>query len=77
MMQAALRPLDVAVIPTHEQESPARGLEQADAIFVGGILVGGPTGGRLFLRGKEPRELAAGNDLTSLSRKKPRYDSPL
>jgi hypothetical protein len=36
VMQSALRQPNVEVVPAHKQHDPARELEQADAIFVGG-----------------------------------------
>jgi dipeptidase E len=36
VMQAALRQLDVEVVPAHERDDPVRELSHADAIFVGG-----------------------------------------
>lgn len=36
VMQAALDPLDVKVVPAHKRKDPLRELDQADAIFVGG-----------------------------------------
>jgi dipeptidase E len=36
VMQAALRQLDVEVVPAHRRDDPVRQLGQADAIFVGG-----------------------------------------
>jgi dipeptidase E len=41
------------------------------------IVLGGPTGARLFQRGSEPRDLPPGSDLTGLLQTEPRYDSPL
>lgn len=41
------------------------------------ILVGGPTGGRLFQRGREPRDLAPRSNLNGLLATHPAYDSPL
>ncbi len=40
------------------------------------ILVGGPTGGRLFQRGVLPRELPRGSDLTASLERRAVYDSP-
>jgi dipeptidase E len=39
-------------------------------------LVGGPTGGRLFQRGAEPRDLPRGSELTALLKRRALYDSP-
>lgn len=39
------------------------------------IRLGGPTGGRLFRRGCEPRELQRDSDLTELLETRPQYDS--
>jgi dipeptidase E len=41
------------------------------------IVVGGATGGRIFERGVEPRDLPPGRDLTALLNTKPLYDRPL
>jgi dipeptidase E len=62
-----------------ENEVPVVGLREGAWLDVrpNSILVGGPTGGRLFERGTESRDLARGSDLTALLKTNPLYDSPV
>jgi dipeptidase E len=61
-----------------ENDAPVVGLREGAWLDVrdDSIVVGGPTGGRLFLRGSEPRELEPGSELGQLLKAMPRYDSP-
>jgi dipeptidase E len=63
----------------HENDVPVVGLREGAWLDVqsNSISVGGPTGGRLFQRGTEPRDLLPGSDLSVLLKTKPRYDSPV
>jgi dipeptidase E len=63
----------------HENDVPVVGLREGAWLDVrdDSIIVGGPTGGRLFQRGREPRDLAPGSDVSTLSKTRPRYDSPV
>ena len=63
----------------HENDVPVVGLHEGAWLDVrdDSIVVGGPTGGRLFRRGAKPRDLHAGSDLSELLKTRPRYDSPL
>jgi dipeptidase E len=63
----------------HENDVPVVGLREGAWLDVrdDSIVVGGPTGGRLFLRGGEPRDLGPGSDLSELLTTRPQYDSPL
>lgn len=63
----------------HENDAPVVGLREGAWLDVrdDSIGVGGPTGGRLFQRGLEPRDLAPGSDLTTLLRTEPHYDHGL
>lgn len=60
----------------HENDVPVVGLREGAWLDVrdDSIVVEGPTGGRLFQRGLEPRDLAPGSDLTGLFKAKPQYD---
>ena len=62
----------------HENDVPVVGLREGAWLDVrdDSIVVGGPTGGRLFRRGSEPRELEPGSELGELLKTRPRYDSP-
>lgn len=63
----------------HENDVPVVGLREGAWLDVrdGSIAVGGPTGGRLFRRGLEPRDLRPKSDLTVLLRTEAHYDSPV
>ncbi len=62
-----------------ENHVPVVGLREGAWLDVraNSILVGGPTGGRLFQRGAEPRDLPCGSDLSPLLNASPVYDSPV
>jgi dipeptidase E len=62
----------------HENDVPVVGLCEGAWIDVrdDSILVGGSSGGRLFLRGSEPHDLEPGSDLSELLETRPRYDTP-
>lgn len=62
-----------------ENDVPVVGLREGAWLDVrgGAVVVGGPTGGRLFRRGRQPRDLRPGSDLSALSRTRPRYDEPV
>jgi dipeptidase E len=62
-----------------ENDVPVVGLREGAWLDVrdDSITVGGPTGGRLFQRGSEPRELDPGSDLSLLLQSQPQYDQPL
>jgi dipeptidase E len=62
-----------------ENDVPVVGLREGAWLDVrdDSVVVGGPTGGRLFRRGAEPRDLHPGGDLSGLLKTRPRYDSPL
>jgi dipeptidase E len=61
----------------HENDVPVVALREGAwlDVFDNSILVGGPTGGRLFQRGTEPRDLHRGSDLTALLKTRSQYDS--
>lgn len=61
----------------HENDVPVIGLREGAWLEVDGdsIAVGGPTGGRLFQRGAEPRDLFPGDNLSELLKTRPHYDS--
>lgn len=61
-----------------ENDVPVVGLREGAWLDVrpNSILVGGPTGGRLFQRGAQPRDLPRGSDLTALLNQPTLYDSP-
>lgn len=61
-----------------ENDVPVVGLREGAWLDVreSSLRIGGPTGGRLFRRGAEPRELEPGLDLTPLLRTRPQYDRP-
>lgn len=63
----------------HENDVPVVGLREGAWLDVrdGSILLGGPTGGRLFQRGHEPQDLPPGACLSALLDARPQYDSPL
>lgn len=63
----------------HENDVPVVGLREGAWLDVRdeSIAVGGPTGGKLFQRGREPRDLQPGSDLSALLRTRPQYDSPV
>lgn len=63
----------------HENDVPVVALREGAWLDVrdDSIVVGGPTGGRLFQRDLEPFDLAPGSDLTELLNTKPRYDHGL
>jgi dipeptidase E len=63
----------------HENDVPVVGLREGAWLDVrpDSILVDGPTGGRLFERGTEPRELPGGSELTALLKRGAVYDSPV
>jgi dipeptidase E len=63
----------------HENDVPVVGLREGSWLDVrdDSMLLGGPTGGRLFRRGVEPRDLLPGDDLRELLATRARYDSPL
>jgi dipeptidase E len=62
-----------------ENDVPVVGLREGAWLDVrdDSIAVGGTTGGRLFVRGGEPRDLEPGGDLSELLQTQPRYDSPV
>lgn len=61
-----------------ENDVPVVGLREGAWLDVtdDSIVLGGPTGGRLFRRGAAPRDLTPGRDLSDLLTTRPRYDSP-
>jgi dipeptidase E len=61
-----------------ENDVPVVGLREGVWLDVrpDSILVGGPTGGRLFQRGAEPRDLPRGSELTALLKRRALNDSP-
>jgi dipeptidase E len=61
----------------HENDVPVVGLREGAWLDVrdDSVAVGGPTGGRLFQRGAEPRDLLRGHDLSELLKTRPQYDS--
>jgi dipeptidase E len=61
----------------YENDVPVVGLREGAWLGVRDdtAVVGGPTGGRLFQRGSEPRDLSPGSDLSALLATRPRYDS--
>jgi len=61
----------------HENDVPVVGLREGAWLDVSddSIVFGGPTGGRLFQRGAEPRDVQSGSDLSELLKTKPQYDS--
>jgi dipeptidase E len=63
----------------HENDVPVVGLREGAWLDVrdDSIVIGGPTGGRLFVRDSEPSDLQAGSDLSELLKTRPRYDSPV
>jgi dipeptidase E len=63
----------------HENNVPVVALREGAWLDVrdDSILVGGPTGGRLFRRGTEPHDLVPGSDLSVLLETTPHYDSPI
>ena len=63
----------------HENDVPVVALREGAWLDVSddSIVVGGPTGGRLFQRDAEPRDLHADSDLSELLKTKPHYDSPV
>lgn len=63
----------------HENDVPVVGLREGAWLEVRdeSAAIGGPTGGRLFQRGREPRDLAPGNDVSVLLQSQPQYDQPL
>lgn len=60
----------------HENDVPVVGLREGAWLDVrdDSIVLGGPTGGRLFQPGLEPRELLPGSDLITLLKKRPQYE---
>lgn len=63
----------------HENDVPVVGLREGAWLDVreGSIILGGPTGGKLFQRRTEPRDLVPGNDLSALLNTRPQYDSAI
>lgn len=63
----------------HENDVPVVGLREGAWLEVRdeSVAIGGPTGGRLFQREAEPRDLLPGDDLSELLKTRPRYDSPV
>jgi dipeptidase E len=63
----------------HENGVPVVGLREGAWLDVRdeSVVVGGPTGGKLFQRGSEPRDLQPGSDLSTLLKTRPQYDSPV
>lgn len=63
----------------HENDVPVVGLREGAWLDVRdeSVIVGGPTGGRLFRRGMDPRDLLRGSDLTDLLSTHSPYDEPL
>jgi dipeptidase E len=63
----------------HENDVSVVGLREGAWLDVidRSVVVGGPTGGRLFQRGAEPRDLPPGSNLSDLLKTTPQYDSPV
>jgi dipeptidase E len=63
----------------HENNVPVVALREGAWLDVrdDSVLVGGPTGGRLFRRGTEPCDLVPGSDLSPLPETTPHYDAPI
>jgi dipeptidase E len=61
-----------------ENDVPVIGLCEGSWLQVSGTraTLGGTAGGRIFSRGSAPRDVQPGDDLTTLLRTRPRYDSP-
>lgn len=62
----------------HENDVPVVGLREGAWLDVrdSSMTLGGSTGGRLFERGRQPREIELGSDLSELLEVTPRYDHP-
>jgi dipeptidase E len=63
----------------HENDVPVVGLREGAWLDVcdDSVVLGGPTGGRLFQRGTETRDLLPGSNLGDLLKTSPQYDSPV
>ena len=61
-----------------ENDVPVLGLCEGSWLQASGTraMLGGTAGGRVFARGQAPRDVRPGDDLTTLLRTRPRYDSP-
>ena len=62
-----------------ENDVPVLGLSEGSWVQVSGAraVLGGTAGGRLFSRGRPPRDVQPGDDLTPLIRIRPCFDSPV
>jgi dipeptidase E len=63
----------------NENDVPVVGLREGAWLDVrdDSAVVGGPTGGRLFERGTEPRDLHPGSNLSALLKTQPQFDAPV
>jgi dipeptidase E len=61
-----------------ENDVPVLGLCEGSWLRVSGARasLGGTAGGRILARGRAPRDVRPGDDLTALLRTRPRFDSP-
>lgn len=75
--QGETRPQRIAEF-LEENDVPVLGLREGSWLRVSGpaAAIGGTAGARLFRRGQEGRELAAGADVSDLLGVRPRFDAP-
>lgn len=61
-----------------ENDVPVLGLCEGSWLRVSGAraMLGGTAGGRIFTRGRPPRDVQPGDDLTALLATRPRFDTP-
>ena len=61
-----------------ENDVPVLALCEGSWLQVSGAraTLGGTAGGRIFARGRTPRDVQPGDDLTALLSTRPRFDSP-